>query len=1041
MKFNRTEHSRLEAQRPINGLVFVFVCLIVPSLDASDFASKPLSMTEIEVETIRFQVPTTMHLEQIAAQPLIRWPVAAAWDHDRTLLVLESNWNRESVEQQLQSRPHRIVRLTDIDHDGRFDLRTMVAEKLSFSAGLLVIDEDTLLVSAPPRILQLDDRDGDGVYESESTWHDGRTITHCANDLHGPMMGRDGWIYWTKGAFAEQSNTLRDGKLFTSKAAHMFRRHPRGGEVEVLMTGGMDNPVDIAFLPDGERLFCSTFMHHPGGGVRDGIGHAVYGAMFGKPHDVLNGHPRTGPLMEPIEELGPAAPASLTQLTAIQMIRAAGFESTDLSEEAFVTTCQFNLQKVSLHRVSPLGSTFATESQDILVGNKVDFHPVDVLEDFDGSLIVLDTGGWYDLCCPSSGTPGQVAPGGIYRLGPQDKPTRSELSSDVPARVGQVELIDAVGNEQISPVQRLACFWQLVSKLVNETDKPAIRKLVLESLNSPCPSLQRAALHTVSLYRWQESEATLLELLKSGSSMTRRLSAECLGRLRGNDKAVTTVLMNAICDPSNDRTLDHAILYAMIERSAANEVRPYLTSDRSRHCWAAMMVLEQTGKIQQNDALLILDHFASDDQRTSRLALETIAAHPEFSIGLMDRLIAAWKEGDVVSQRLLSGLLEQWWEIQEIQSQVGQWLAMHSSFTQVQDDLMLETIGNVRGEALPESWVEPITDWMAHAEAVKATRLAASLTDVKWDEQRDRSLISTIIARANRSEATTDDPQVFVSALPLATEGLDAEVIQAIVAGLTSDDQSKVSSSLQAISHVKLPVATAMTLIEQLGTHSPVTLQPLMLAILAVNDTQVDAALLESFSHLTSAKTVSTSALMNALANRSKVTREEWSSTFEILSAPPEDVSRTVTEWIEKLPDGDPILGHEVFRSSKAACVQCHQVGYVGGKIGPELSKIGRSRTRRDLVEAIIFPSARLEQSYRSTRFLLTDGRVLNGLLATQTGANLELICGATERCFVSLKDVEAMEPSEVSIMPAGLEQSLTLQQFADLIAFLESSR
>ena len=61
------------------------------------------------------------------------------------------------------------------------------------------------------------------------------------------------------------------------------------------MTGGMDNPVDVVFTPEGERIFSATLF--VGDGRRDGIAHAIYGGVYGKEHGVLDGHPRTGELM------------------------------------------------------------------------------------------------------------------------------------------------------------------------------------------------------------------------------------------------------------------------------------------------------------------------------------------------------------------------------------------------------------------------------------------------------------------------------------------------------------------------------------------------------------------------------------------------------------------------------------------------------------------------------------------------------------------------------------------------------------------------
>ena len=66
--------------------------------------------------------------------------------------------------------------------------------------------------------------------------------------------------------------------------------------------------------------------------------------------------------------------------------------------------------------LTPAGATFASRDEDFLVSDNFDFHPTDVLEDADGSLVVIDTGGWYKLCCPTSQLWKPEIPGGIYRV-------------------------------------------------------------------------------------------------------------------------------------------------------------------------------------------------------------------------------------------------------------------------------------------------------------------------------------------------------------------------------------------------------------------------------------------------------------------------------------------------------------------------------------------------------------------------------------------------------------------------------------------------
>ena len=77
---------------------------------------------------------------------------------------------------------------------------------MMFPEGTMWLD-GSLYVSAPPSIWKLTDTNGDGVADRRQEWLK-RTLTHCANDLHGPYAGPDGWIYWCKGAFADQTYQL-----------------------------------------------------------------------------------------------------------------------------------------------------------------------------------------------------------------------------------------------------------------------------------------------------------------------------------------------------------------------------------------------------------------------------------------------------------------------------------------------------------------------------------------------------------------------------------------------------------------------------------------------------------------------------------------------------------------------------------------------------------------------------------------------------------------------------------------------------------------
>ena len=146
-------------------------------------------------------------------------------------------------------------------------------------------------------------------------------------------------------------------------------------------------------------------------------------------------------------------------------------------------------------------------------------------------------------------------------------------------------------------------------------------------------------------------------------------------------------------------------------------------------------------------------------------------------------------------------------------------------------------------------------------------------------------------------------------------------------------------------------------------------------------------------------------------------------------------------ELVANLKSGDIRRGQAVFNSTKAACSSCHAIGYLGGRIGPDLTKIGGIRSERDLLEAIVFPSASFVRSYEPVFVTTNDGKTYNGLVRKDTPDELVLVMNATQEVSIPRKQIEDVQPSKVSIMPAGLDQQLTLQELADVVAFLRACK
>ncbi len=163
---------------------------------------------------------------------------------------------------------------------------------------------------------------------------------------------------------------------------------------------------------------------------------------------------------------------------------------------------------------------------------------------------------------------------------------------------------------------------------------------------------------------------------------------------------------------------------------------------------------------------------------------------------------------------------------------------------------------------------------------------------------------------------------------------------------------------------------------------------PAIAAVNAANDEALDRQMFDKLVTLPAARTLAFDQVTSLYRARPDSVKAKVRSAVETLSKPPADVEAKLDELLGKLKSGDATRGFQVFRSAKAACSACHRIGYVGGTIGPELTRIGATRSRRALLEAIVFPNARLEQSYTPVRILTGDGLVLNGLVVKETATN-----------------------------------------------------
>ena len=137
---------------------------------------------------------------------------------------------------------------------------------------------------------------------------------------------------------------------------------------------------------------------------------------------------------------------------------------------------------------------------------------------------------------------------------------------------------------------------------------------------------------------------------------------------------------------------------------------------------------------------------------------------------------------------------------------------------------------------------------------------------------------------------------------------------------------------------------------------------------------------------------------------------------------------------------GLPDVGRRVFFSTASACSQCHAMESRGGELGPDLTNVGQSKTLRQILNAILDPSADVSPEYQGWYIRTRTGDVHTGR-QIDVGENGRADLFVLGRGFITIEGLIEYGPMPRSLMPDGLETNLTVDDMRHLVAYLQGSR
>lgn len=1010
------------------------------------------------------RVPAGFTIERVTNSELTKYPMMAGFDDQGRLYIAESSGENTRAPQLIKEPKSMIRVLEDLDGDGRFDKSTVFADKLTLPMGALW-HEGSLYVASPPNIWKLTDHDGDGVADERKIIVDSFGFSGNAASIHGCFRGPEGRLYWCDGRHGHEFKD-KSGKV-TSKglAARIFSCNPDGSDIEVHCGGGMDNPVEIDFTPEGEVIgSVNILMTRP---RVDCLVHWLEGGVYPHFEDCVAEFKRTGDLLGPITRFGHVAVSGMLR-----------YRSPHFGPEyqGNIFTSIFNTHKVIRTQLVRNGATFETKQEDFLVSDDPDFHVTDVVEDADGSLLVINTGGWFRIGCPQSQISKPDIHGAIYRIRksatPPVKdpyglaviweslsPERKILLLNDPRPFVQRKAIDELAKDGDLAVPLLAKvvsapagpFYNDTSKrnavwALTRIDTKQARAAIQNGLSSS-ESVQMTAAKSLGTLRDANSVTQLTQLLKSEKPAVQRNAATALGRIceaerRGDtisDADLQTVVESLFLaiKGTPDRTLEHALIYALIRIDQRDLILAGLSDSSPAVRRAALIALDQmnSGNLTRELVTPLLD---TDDPALQKEALTIIGEHAGWA-GETLSLLKTWLSENTLSEEraaVLRGFLIAQAADPEVQALIAQALTSPKTSHSAKS-ILLEVIQRSALKEFPVAWRKALE------QTLKTKDPDLQILVIRTAQTNDLPELGELLkSLALDSEQPATLRIEALSAVGSQLKSVDPETFQFLMSRMNEEypplDRLAAARALAGLPH---STAQLIQLSKQLDAPGPLALPVLLRAYAKSTDEPVGLALIKGLNDSSVATNLSADELASLLKKYPESVQKAADPLLKKLGVDLAQQKAHLESLKPLLTEGQIEEGRKIFFGKKAACSGCHTVENQGGKVGPDLTRIGAIRTGTDLLEAIALPSASFARGYRSYLVVTDAGRIHTGVISRESTDTVYLRTTDLSEVRIPREEIEIMKESPISIMPKGLEQRLTPQEIRDLLAYLQNRK
>jgi putative membrane-bound dehydrogenase-like protein len=942
-----------------------------------------------------FRVHAGFHLEPVAVEPLVADPVSACYDADGRLYVVEMR----GYPFPEQSPSGSVARLEDRDGDGRFETRTMFLDGLSWPTGIVPY-QGGVFVAVAPDILYAKDTSGDGVADLKKVIFTGFGTENVQGLLNGLIWGPDGWIY---GVTSSNGGTIRNRSRPQANPVSVrgrdFRFKPDGSAFEAISGGGQ---FGHAFDDWGHRFTCNNSNH-----VRQIVlpSHYLERNRDLIPPAVILDIAAEGPAA-PVFRISPPEPWRVvrTRQRAADPVLSRRLAPTELFATGFFTSAT----GITIYR----GSSYPAE--------------------YRGNVFVGDVGG--NL---------------VHR-----KILTVDGATFLASRADRdVEFLASTDN------------WFRPVNFANTPDGTLLildmyRETIEHPLSIPEPIKRHLDLTS------GKDRGRLYALLYSGARPPRR------PRL---SEAPAGELVRLLADPDAWwRETAQRLLFERQDHSVVPLLRAMVSERKSAlgrlH---ALWVLELLGAL---DAEAIALGAADPEPRVREQAIRLAEARLKHAPALVEKLLACSDDPDAMVRFQLAFSLGEvnddpraiaalasiaardvkstWTRTAVLSSLAGRPAALLDALSEQTGFLKatagqpwLDELAFLVGRGRKPDQAQELLVRLKAAGLGSASLMRAALALGRGLRQSGASLHSLLESRSSVLMAA-----LLAEAAQRAAENGPLDDRLVAIRFLGSFDAKSAREVLPKLLDVRQPAAVQLAVLQAFaGLFDRDAAQQ----IIAQWKSMSPAVRREAVEVLFS-RTVGIEAVMTAIESRalspSEIDPARWKSLdgparstlrsrFQRIiasKAVARDRSQVVASYRAALElTGIRERGRDLFAKT---CATCHQAEGRGTDVGPNLATV-TNRSPEDLLVHILDPNREVAPNFVNYNVATEGGRVISGIIAEESAAALVLKRALGASDVIPREQIETVASTGISLMPEGLEQGLSPQDLADLIAFVRSIR